>query len=73
MTILKPDGADFAGSIDVLVIGGGGCGLSAALSAHEHGAEVLVLERDSSALGTTSMSTGLIPGAGSRFSKRKGY
>ncbi len=72
MTILKPDGADFAGSIDVLVIGGGGCGLSAALSAHEHGAEVLVLERDSSALGTTSMSTGLIPGAGSRFQKEKG-
>ena len=72
MTILKPDGVEFAGSVDVLVIGGGGCGLSAALSAHEHGAEVLVLERDSSALGTTSMSTGLIPGAGSRFQKEKG-
>lgn len=72
MSILRPDQADLAGEIDVLVIGGGGCGLTAALSAHEHGAEVLVLERDSSALGTTSMSTGLIPGAGSRFQKEKG-
>lgn len=72
MSVLKLDAADFAGTIDVLVIGGGGCGLTAALSAHEHGAEVMVLERDSSALGTTSMSTGLIPGAGSRFQKEKG-
>ncbi len=72
MTILKPEDADLAGSVDVLVIGGGGCGLTAALSAHEHNAEVLVLERDSSALGTTSMSTGLLPGAGSRFQKEKG-
>ena len=72
MSVLKPEDALFAGSVDVLVIGAGGCGLSAALSAHENGAEVLVLERDSSALGTTSMSTGLIPGAGSRFQKEKG-
>ncbi len=72
MSILNPDQADLAGEIDVLVIGAGGCGLTAALSAHEHGAEVLVLERDSSALGTTAMSTGLIPGAGSRFQTEKG-
>ncbi len=72
MAILSPSEADLAGEIDVLVIGAGGCGLTAALSAHEHGAEVLVLERDSSALGTTAMSTGLIPGAGSRFQKEAG-
>jgi fumarate reductase flavoprotein subunit len=72
MSILSPEEAALAGSVDVLIIGAGGCGLSAALSANESGAEVLVLERDSSALGTTSMSTGLIPGAGSRFQKEKG-
>lgn len=72
MSVLSPDMANLDGEIDVLVIGGGGCGLTAALSAHEAGAEVLVLERDSSALGTTAMSTGLIPGAGSRFQKEKG-
>lgn len=72
MSVLSPDKADLAGEVDVLVIGAGGCGLTAALSAYENGAEVLVLERDSSALGTTAMSTGLIPGAGSRFQKEKG-
>lgn len=72
MSILSPDKANLDGEVDVLVIGAGGCGLTAALSAHENGAEVLVLERDSSALGTTAMSTGLIPGAGSRFQIEKG-
>ena len=70
--ILPPETAKFSGSVPVLVIGGGGCGLTAALSAKESGADVLVLERDASALGTTSMSTGLIPAPGSRFQKAKG-
>ena len=72
MTILDPSLAKFSGGIDVLVVGGGGCGLTAALSAHFNGASVLILERDTSALGTTSMSTGLIPGAGSRFQNNLG-
>ena len=71
-SILKPSSAKFVGSIPVVVIGGGGCGLTAALSAKEHGAEVIVLERDATALGTTAMSTGLIPAAGSRFQEEKG-
>lgn len=70
--ILPPSQAEFVGSVPVLVIGAGGCGLSAALAAHERGAEVLVLERDDSAMGTTAMSTGLIPGAGSRYQREKG-
>lgn len=51
-------------SYPVVVIGGGGCGLTAALAARDAGAEVLVIERDSVARGTTAMSTGLIPAAG---------
>jgi fumarate reductase flavoprotein subunit len=70
--LLPPDAADFTGTVPVVVIGGGGCGLCAALSAREAGAEVLVLERDASALGTTAMSTGLIPAPGSRFQRAKG-
>ncbi len=69
MSILSPKDANFTSGVDVLIVGGGGCGLTAALSVDLAGSSVLVLEKDSSALGTTSMSTGLIPGAGSRFQK----
>lgn len=72
MTLLNPKDANFTGDVPVLIVGGGGAGLCAGLSAVENGAEALVLERDASALGTTSMSTGLIPGPGSRFQKAKG-
>ncbi|MEO0410752.1 MAG: FAD-dependent oxidoreductase [Pseudomonadota bacterium] len=59
----SPDGG-FEFSLPVLVVGAGGCGLTAALAARDAGADVLVLERDPKVWGTTSMSTGLIPAAG---------
>ena len=71
-SVLPVTDARFGASVDVLVVGGGGCGLTAALAAREQGAEVLVLERDASALGTTAMSTGLIPGAGTRAQALRG-
>jgi len=70
--ILNPADANFIGTIPVVVIGAGACGLSAALAANDAGAEVLILERDDSAMGTTAMSTGLIPGAGTRFQRERG-
>ncbi|MCB1623807.1 MAG: FAD-dependent oxidoreductase [Pseudomonadales bacterium] len=70
--ILAPSSANFGARIAVLVVGGGGCGLTAALAADEAGADVLVLERDVSALGTTAMSTGLIPAAGTRMQRERG-
>jgi fumarate reductase flavoprotein subunit len=54
----------FEFAVPVVVIGGGGCGLCAALAAIDAGSEVLVLERDASPFGSTGMSTGLIPAAG---------
>jgi len=70
--ILDPRDARYSGNVAVLVVGGGGCGLAAALSAQQAGAEVLVLERDASTLGTTAMSTGLIPAAGTRLQRERG-
>ncbi len=70
--ILPPSKARFAAHVAVIVVGGGGCGLTAALAAKESGAEVIVLERDTSALGTTAMSTGLIPAAGTRAQRAAG-
>jgi fumarate reductase flavoprotein subunit len=70
--ILPADQARFEYSVPVLVIGAGACGLTAALAAKEAGAEVLVLERDAKPTGSTSLSTGLIPAAGTRFQKALG-
>lgn len=50
--------------VPLVVIGAGATGLCAALAATDAGVEVLVLERDASPLGSTAMSTGLIPAAG---------
>lgn len=50
---------------DVVVVGGGGAGLVAALSAVENGAqEVLILEKGSTVGGTTALSGGQIQAAG---------
>lgn len=43
-------------SVDVVVIGGGGAGLSAAVSAHQNGAKVLVLEKMARVGGNTIIS-----------------
>lgn len=50
--------------VPLIVIGAGGTGLCAALAAADAGVEVLVIERDPTPLGSTAMSTGLIPAAG---------
>ena len=64
MAAVQSPPAAFDFETDVVVVGAGACGLCAALAAADEGAEVLVLERDASALGSTAMSTGQIPAAG---------
>jgi fumarate reductase flavoprotein subunit len=70
--LLNPDGATFPITVPVLIIGAGACGLTAALTAQESGAEVMVLERDARPSGSTAMSSGMIPAAGTRFQRAKG-
>ncbi len=55
---------EFEISYPVIVVGGGACGMCAALAARDAGQDVLILEQDKSPMGTTAMSTGLIPAAG---------
>jgi succinate dehydrogenase/fumarate reductase flavoprotein subunit/uncharacterized protein with FMN-binding domain len=47
-------------STEVLVIGGGGCGLSAALEAAKQGAKVILLEKLALTGGSTALSAGVI-------------
>lgn len=70
--VLPAAGVDFPLKIPVLVIGGGACGLVAALAAHDAGAEVLVLERDASPSGSTAMSSGMIPAASTALQAVRG-
>jgi fumarate reductase flavoprotein subunit len=58
--------------VDVLVVGAGGAGLVAAIAAHEAGATVAVVERRRLVQGNTALSSGSIPGAGTRFQRACG-
>jgi fumarate reductase flavoprotein subunit len=60
--------ADF----DVLVIGAGGCGLAAAISAHDAGLSAAVVEKLDRPGGNSSLSTGSVPAANSRFQREAG-
>ncbi len=59
-------------SAGVVIIGAGACGLVAALKARVGGADVIVLERDASPSGSTSMSSGFVPAAGTLAQARAG-
>jgi len=72
MTIKPAAGVEFPVTVPVLVIGAGACGLTAALAARDAGAEVLVIERDRVPRGSTALSSGFIPAAGTRFQRAKG-
>lgn len=71
-SILPASEAKFEYTIPVVIIGAGACGLTAALAAKESGAEVLVLERDPKPSGSTALSTGLIPAAGTKMQAAMG-
>jgi len=62
----------FETQLPVLIIGAGAAGLCAALAAKEVGIDVAVVERDAVPAGSTALSAGLIPAAGTRFQRVKG-
>jgi fumarate reductase flavoprotein subunit len=65
-------GRQFNAQVPLLIVGAGAAGLCAALAANEAGAGVVVLERDAMPTGSTALSAGLIPAAGTRFQRAKG-
>lgn len=65
MGIVVDPKAKFEATVPVVVVGAGGAGAMAALSARQAGADVLLLDRDASPGGATARSSGMIPVAGS--------
>ena len=63
---------DFDAEVALLIVGAGACGLTAALAARDANVETVLLERDASASGSTSLSSGMIPAAGTLAQARAG-
>lgn len=64
-------GAD-AMHVPVAIIGAGACGLTAALRLADAGIETVLIERDAAPSGSTALSSGFIPAAGSAVQRAAG-
>jgi len=62
----------FETQVPLVIVGAGAAGLCAALAAREAGLDPVVIERDAVPSGSTALSAGLIPAAGTRFQRDKG-
>lgn len=69
--VVSSDGV-FDTQVPLVIVGAGAAGLCAALAAKEAGVEPVVIERDVVPSGSTALSAGLIPAAGTRFQRAKG-
>lgn len=64
--------AKWDAEVPLLIIGAGAAGICAALAAKEAGVDGIIIERDAVPGGSTALSAGLIPAAGTRFQRAKG-
>jgi fumarate reductase flavoprotein subunit len=67
-----PPTGGFDLTCETLILGAGACGLVAALTAREAGQDVLVIEAGAVPSGSTALSAGLIPAAGTRLQREAG-
>ncbi len=64
--------AKWEAEVPLLIIGAGAAGICAALAAKEAGVEGVIIEQDAVPSGSTALSAGLIPAAGTRLQRAKG-
>ena len=62
----------FASHLPAVIIGGGACGMVAALTLADAGIDCVVIERDAAPQGSTALSSGFIPACGTRWQKMLG-
>jgi fumarate reductase flavoprotein subunit len=71
-TVVTGPNETLGSHVPILIVGAGAAGLCAALAAKEAGVDAVVIERDAVPSGSTALSAGLIPAAGTRFQRAKG-
>lgn len=71
-TLVDATQVDYDLETECVVIGAGAAGLVCALRLSEHDIDTWVMERDTQATGSTSMSSGFIPAAGTHQQRRQG-
>ena len=70
--ILPPGDMRATAGAGTVVVGAGACGLVAALSVRDAGGDVLMLERTRTPGGSTALSSGFIPAAGTAVQRAQG-
>lgn len=70
--IVRADRIEAAARVPVAIVGGGACGLMAAIALRDLGVECVVLERDANPSGSTALSSGFIPAAGTKVQQAQG-
>ncbi len=69
--VIRADVPSTSADIEVAIIGGGACGMTAALALSRAGVESIVFERDRSPSGSTALSSGFVPAPGTRAQARQ--
>jgi len=69
---LTPPGLRWHEKADIGIVGGGGCGLVAAQAAAGSELSIVVYEKSKVAGGSTALSRGMLPGAGTRLQREAG-
>src|SRR5437763_1504090 len=70
--VVRTDTLDAPVDVPVAIVGGGACGLVAAIALRDLGVECVVLERDATPRGSSALSSGFIPAAGTRVQRELG-
>lgn len=70
--IVRTGRLDAPARVPVAIVGGGACGLVAAIALRDAGIDCVVLERDAVPSGSTALSSGFIPAAGTRVQQAQG-
>jgi fumarate reductase flavoprotein subunit len=70
--VVRAERLEAPAHVPVAIVGGGACGLMAAIALRDAGVDCVVLERDATPSGSTALPSGFIPAAGTRVQASQG-